>query len=82
MGANNGTGQPYWFRCSACRRTHALGGGGHVKDVALTGKTRKYTGGNRGPRGSRTHYQYVCHTCGHEGWSRHVELERKAENVS
>ena len=78
MGANNGTGWPYYFRCSSCRKNPPYSGAGSTTKVTLTGKTRPYTGGNRGARGSKTHYQYTCSSCGHTGWSRHNDLERKA----
>lgn len=82
MGANNGTGWPIYFRCSACRRQRSSRpfsseGRGFTDDVTLTGRTRKYMGGNRGVRGAATHYEYTCR-CGHTGWSRHKDLERKA----
>jgi predicted RNA-binding Zn-ribbon protein involved in translation (DUF1610 family) len=77
MGANNGTGWPNHFRCSNCRKTRRYYQCGYVNDVTLTGKTKPYKGGNKGVRGSSTHFQYTCLTCGHTGWSRHNDLERK-----
>lgn len=79
---NSGAGCPNFFQCSKCRqkntrkKTVILG---TVSRVVLTGKTRKtrpYQ--NIGPRMTDTHRQYTCKDCGHTGWSRHVDLERKA----
>lgn len=75
MGANNGSGWPMFFRCSLCRRENRITGG-----FTLTGKTRPYKGGNKGVRGSMTFYQYRCRVCEHVGWSRHKDLEHRAEH--
>lgn len=86
-GTNGGTGRPYYFRCAACRRKHGtaeyLGrspetrGMGHVRRVELTGRRRELKPGRSGSRNSGAAREYRCRDCGHVGWSRHVELERK-----
>lgn len=72
MGSNNGTGQPYWFRCSKCRSTVR---GGHKTgyDVLLTGRKREHRG-KVGARITHIDREYVCLDCGHYGWSAHIEL--------
>lgn len=45
--------------------------------VALTGRTRLTK--HRGQRQSLTSREYKCQDCGHVGWSKHIDLERKAE---
>lgn len=77
-GSNAGTGQPISFRCSQCRRSkyRRMEGHGSVFRVQLTGKKRELKRG--GVRSSYHSRQYVCADCGHVGWSRHKDLERKA----
>lgn len=77
MGSNNGTGQPYWFRCSKCRSTIRGGNGGWAGDVTLTGRKRPHRG-KAGARNSFIDREYTCMTCGHVGWSCHVDLADKA----
>lgn len=79
MGANNGSGWPFYFHCAACKKQPGWGHratkpGWHV---VRTGRTRPYTGGNLGVRGTKTFHEYFCTDCGHKGWSRHVDLARK-----
>lgn len=74
MSRSRGTGQPVWFRCSQCRRHRAIGG--FASDVSLTGRTRPKCDGNAGMRSTTTEREYKC-SCGHVGWSRHVDLEDK-----
>lgn len=76
MGANNGTGQPYWFRCSKCRR-HGGRNDGWVGCVTLTGKKRVHRG-KQGARNTFIDREYVCGSCGHTGWSCHIDLAGKA----
>ncbi len=78
MGANNGTGQPNFFRCSKCRST--LRGGrntGWAGCVNLTGRKRPHRG-KAGARNSFIDREYVCQDCGHVGWSCHIDLAYKA----
>ena len=76
MGANNGTGQPYWFRCSKCRR-HGQRNDGWLGRVELTGRARRHRG-KSGARNAHIDREYRCSDCGHVGWSCHVELADKA----
>ena len=76
MGANNGTGQPYWFRCSVCRR-HGQRDHGWMGGVELTGRKRPHRG-KSGARNSHIDREYRCLDCGHVGWSCHVDLAHKA----
>ncbi len=86
MGRGKSAGQPLDFQCSACRKTkyqmfprrrfpesHGL-----VLDVTLTGKAKAVNDGRANGRSSNTRVQYKCNDCGHVGWSRHVEIFRKA----
>lgn len=77
MGANNGTGQPNWFRCSKCRSTLRGSKGGWAGDVTLTGRRRPHSG-KAGARNSYIDREYECGSCGHVGWSCHIELGYKA----
>lgn len=75
MGSNNGTGQPNWFRCSKCRTTLRSRDGGWR--ATLTGRKRPH----RGKVGARITFvdrEYTCDTCGHVGWSAHIDLCRQA----
>lgn len=79
MSWNSGAGSPNVFMCHAQRmqwHEHRDPDSDHV--VTLTGKKRKvyrsiYT--RRGPRSSDVSRQYEC-SCGHIGWSNHMDLER------
>jgi len=84
MGANNGTGQPYFFQCSKCRRRN---NSRHRSRLPYTGHQVKLTGrkkplsrsqqGTGGARVSQERREYECLDCGHVGWSRHKDLEHK-----
>jgi hypothetical protein len=76
MGSNNGTGQPYWFRCSKCRSTVRGGEGGW--SVELTGRKRKARSRSGGARVCPIEREYRCLSCGHVGWSRHIDLAELA----
>lgn len=81
MGANNGTGQPHFFVCPVERSTRIVRILGPHR-VELTGRTRdesrlRRKHGRGGGRMSRTSREYRCLTCGHVGWSAHVDLERR-----
>jgi len=80
-GTSAGTGQPLSFHCSACRlREGAIGprtADGWADRVKLTGRTKPAKHGNARGRSSETRREYTCLDCGHTGWSRHRELERK-----
>lgn len=78
MSRSSGTGSPQWFHCPRWRRlprdirhrlTHA---------IELTGRTRPARfAGAMGSRSTNTSREYAC-SCGHVGWSNHVDLERLA----
>jgi hypothetical protein len=70
-----GTGSPVAFRCHVERSTLRRGGEHRVK---LTGRVRPYE--PRGPMGSRSTFvarEYEC-SCGHVGWSNHIDLAHYA----
>ena len=74
MGRSAGTGSPVWFSCAACRRRGSRGG----HNFQLTGRTKPYrSSGALGSRSTATSREYRC-TCGHVGWSNHIDLERFA----
>jgi hypothetical protein len=79
-GKNYGTGQPFWFRCSNCRRNHPAHRDeprfeGRLDRVRLTGKVRTVPQAS-GRRVCDVVVQYECRDCGHIGWSRHVDIVR------
>ena len=84
-GSNAGTGRPINFQCSQCRRKNQpwlpLGTQperhGYWNEVTLTGRERNAKLGNAGIRNSEKEREYKCNHCGHVGWSRHVDLERR-----
>jgi len=79
MGANNGSGWPLTVRCAKCKRGRDWRRSDtNDTDLVRTGRTKPYKGGNRGVRGLNTFHEYRCLTCGHVGWSRHVDIMRKA----
>ncbi len=78
MGSNNGTGQPYWFRCTKCRSTLNASRGGFAGDVDLTGRKRRVKSNKGGARVTPIMREYRCRNCGHVGWSRHIDLAKKA----
>jgi hypothetical protein len=72
-GTNGGTGRPYNFRCSRCRKSNRPWPQGAFSRVALTGRG----GGRNATDGLKR--QYICSDCNHTGWSRHIDLQRKTE---
>lgn len=86
MGRGKSAGQPLYFQCSACRKRkgyppNRLWDKGLILDVTLTGKTKAIGDGNANGRSSNTRVQYKCDNCGHIGWSRHVDIFRKAQRA-
>lgn len=78
MGSNNGTGQPNWFRCSKCRSTlWGARNDGWASQVELTGRKRPHRG-KVGARITHIDREYRCRSCGHVGWSAHIDLCDKA----
>lgn len=74
-GSNAGTGRPLHFKCSQCRLVGSRRG--YAVDVDLTGRKKTLKTSNAGIRNSKTEREYRCRNCGHVGWSRHMDLERK-----
>jgi hypothetical protein len=91
--AGFGTGYPNFFECSKARRIYygnrssrgdevtrtSRERAAHV--VTLTGRQRPTKPGKGHPRKSWTTFEYRC-SCGHVGWSSHIELERRASWVT
>lgn len=81
--ASPGTGFPLSFCCTKCR--HRYGGIAKIPHGALrwklTGRTRALTKAQRSnghPRALAYRVEYKCLHCGHVGWSRMAECERRA----
>lgn len=77
MGRSAGAGSPVFFRCWACRSTLV---NDRTTTVTLTGRTKPYPHNGHhmlGQRSTRTLREYVC-SCGHKGWSNHIDLARRA----
>ena len=77
MGRSAGTGSPVWF---FCWRERQIGGRNVEHHVTLTGRQRAYPHRSHHALGSRsTHVsrEYTC-SCGHTGWSNHVDLAEMA----
>ena len=78
IGAGGGTGQPLFFRCHALRRSyaHRLGLDARAKHVVtLTGRKKHvgYPNGVGARRVDEWRREYRC-SCGHVGWSTHIDL--------
>lgn len=78
MGRASGAGSPIHFVCPVARRNRDFTTWdlpeGHV--VTLTGRSKPYVPPRAmGSRSTFTSREYVC-SCGHTGWSNHVDLER------
>lgn len=75
MGQSAGAGSPVWFRCHRERR-----GEGLDHEITLTGRSRPSRGKRGSAQGTRStarDREYTC-SCGHTGWSNHIDLARKA----
>lgn len=70
----SGTGAPICFRCAKCKTRSTIRSAKRGMNVLRTGKTRP--AGCRGQRMLAVASQYRCLDCGHEGWSRHVDVAR------
>lgn len=79
MGQSAGAGSPVWFRCHRERDSLRRSGlDEHV--ITLTGRERPYRAKKYqalGVRSDRVAREYVC-SCGHTGWSNHIDLARLA----
>jgi hypothetical protein len=78
MGRSAGPGSPVYFRCKVERDTlTSRGGDRHV--VELTGRERPYSPSRTlGTRSTYISREYRCLSCGHVGWSNHVDLAHLA----
>lgn len=85
MGLSAGPGPPVYFACPKERRERnearwlgeSLARVHERHRVVLTGRTRPYRsphGSALGVRSTTTAREYRC-SCGHVGWSNHVDLE-------
>lgn len=75
MPGSSGTGQPITFQCSQCRKKNLWRVGRRTGyGVTLTGRKRTCRSRNAGIRNSTHTREYVCDSCGHVGWSRHIAL--------
>ena len=70
MSRSHGTGQPLRFKCSKQRRARRSG---RAHECWRTGKVRPARARIGGIRVMDHEVEYECATCGHVGWSRHVE---------
>ncbi len=77
MSRSAGTGSPVWFVCGAARKEWPRPSGWNREhDVTLTGRRRRYKPPrSMGLRSTFTSREYRC-SCGHVGWSNHIDLER------
>jgi len=83
--ASFGTGQPMRFLCQVYRRSrpsrrepeHRLTYWyRHPHECVRTGRERPLNDGAAQGRSMDRRVEYRCLTCGHVGWSRHVEAAR------
>lgn len=85
-GTNAGTGQPYNFQCSKCRKMNLrrerlrIPRTGTLGSVELTGKKKPRRSNKGGSRVSAFVRQYKCNDCDHVGWSNHTDLEHKEKS--
>lgn len=73
-GTNAGTGQPITFRCANERREWPKRG---RHSVVRTGRVKKRPYRALGQRMLMEAHEYRCLTCGHVGWSGHVDVLRQ-----
>lgn len=75
MGRSHGPGSPVWFRCHRCRSTLV---NNRTSTWELTGRSRPARfSGAPGSRSTFREREYRC-SCGHVGWSNHIDLARAA----
>jgi hypothetical protein len=79
MGLSAGTGSPVWFMCPKLRRIYPRDY--HDRDMHRVKRTgrwkRRVPKGALGVRSLLHAWEYVC-SCGHKGWTNHVEILRYA----
>lgn len=71
-------GAGLFARCKACASALVTGTHGGIADLQLTSKRKRiriYTSSKRVD--TEFLYEYICAHCGHQGWSRHIDLARK-----
>lgn len=73
-GHASGAGSPIFFRCPVERRL-----GEHVfHDVERTGRVKPYRPSRAlGSRSMHERHEYRCRTCGHVGWTNHIDILKK-----
>ena len=91
MGQSAGPGSPIHFMCHGCRASRAWQARdtwgiprslGFAQCVTLTERTKPRAHLARralGTRHTNTSREYRCDVCSYQGWSTHIDLERKAE---
>jgi hypothetical protein len=82
---------PIWWMCPNERKARAASWdfdlrvsnySGVEHDVVRTGRTRPNASNLRGPRTLDVVVEFRCKTCGHQGWTKHVDIERYPEEAS
>jgi predicted RNA-binding Zn-ribbon protein involved in translation (DUF1610 family) len=77
-GKGSGTGSPNFFRCTKCRSTLRYSEENGY-DVTLTGRVRAHhPPRSRGTRNAYVKVEYRCNSCGHVGWSSHIDIVERA----
>lgn len=80
MGKSAGPGSPVFFHCAKFRREGYKWRDSREHVIELTGRSKPYYAGKSHALGQRSSYktrEYRC-SCGHVGWSNHVDLARMA----
>jgi hypothetical protein len=84
MGESAGAGSPVFFHCWRFRKEgwrDPLSANDRAQHrVLLTGRERPYRSQRRsmlGTRSTTVSREYIC-SCGHRGWSNHIDLARMA----
>jgi hypothetical protein len=81
MSRSAGPGSPITFMCHKLRTKHSYAVRYFAQNdhrVTRTGRTRPYwpqRGSALGQRSMLTSHEYIC-TCGHRGWSNHIDILR------
>lgn len=87
MSRSHGTGYPIYFHCPVARRERNWSSTecppyprGHDR-IVRTGRTKPAPSQNKGhPRKLSTSHEYEC-SCGHVGWTCHVDILGKPVKV-
>jgi len=78
VGRSSGAGHPHTLRCAKCKIGRWPRGGTDT-DLEATGKTRPLyyrRGFSHTARIGKQCVQYRCRTCGHVGWTQHMDGDR------